>query len=646
MSEESIPEAPTGAWNKRKVAAFRKAFMNFLNNVKIDSKETGGGTILGKVAYDAQFRFLDCVFSGLSDDIHDFKILKSRQLGISTMSEALDVFWLGMHAGLKGALVFDSTAHMEAARARIVDMINELPRSLKFPTIKSNNRYGLTLSNRSSLLFMAAGTRSSRSGGSLGASVGLNFLHCSEMCSWDNDEGIASLKAAMAKEFPNRLFIFESTARGFNAWHDMWEEAKQNDLSERTCFIGWWAKGTQRIYRGTPMFERYGTEPPSETEIDRMIEVKDRYGCEIDQEQLAWYRHQSNPSLETDADGQLSFEPDEYTAQNQPWTEDEAFQQTGSSFFSGPRLTEMSRTAATDKFTAYNYTMPTEFAYLSVDPTRNYRSCHLKVWKDPEPGGAYILAADPAFGHSEDNDRSSIQVLQCYADQIEQVAEFAYAGVRTDQFAWICASLLGWYSKSDNSSCRFILEINGPGEAVWNEYKSLKQRLSQGDLKYLKAKEGVGDIFRNARNYIYVRSDSMSASGGAWHWKTTPGNKVGLMERCRDFVSNGTVIIHSHDLITEMRGITREGDSIGATGRNKDDRVLALAIGIRAWEDKERKGLISAGRTREIEDKKRTMSIRDQWSMLSSYQLKGFMDRGAKAKAARDRAEAQARWRR
>ena len=424
----------------------------------------------------------------------------------------------------------------------------------------------------------------------------------------------------------------------------MWQEAKRNDLTEKAVFIGWWGKETQRILRGTPLFERYGADPPDDDERDRIDEVRERYGHTVTQEQLAWFRMYSNPRPdEDDEDGSA---PDEFTRQNQPWTEDEAFQQTGSSFFSGPRLTEMSRTAATDKFTAYNYTMPTEFAYLSVDPTRNYRSCHLKVWKDPEPGGAYILAADPAFGHSEDNDRSSIQVLQCYADQIEQVAEFAYAGVRTDQFAWICASLLGWYSKSDNSSCRFILEINGPGEAVWNEYKSLKQRLSQGDLKYLKAKEGVGDIFRNARNYIYVRSDSMSASGGAWHWKTTPGNKVGLMERCRDFVSNGTVIIHSHDLITEMRGITREGDSIGATGRNKDDRVLALAIGIRAWEDKERKGLISAGRTREIEDKKRTMSIRDQWSMLSSYQLKGFMDRGAKAKAARDRAEAQARWRR
>ncbi len=645
MSEESIPEAPTGAWNKRKVAAFRKAFMNFLNNVKIDSKETGGGTILGKVAYDAQFRFLDCVFSGLSDDIHDFKILKSRQLGISTMSEALDVFWLGMHAGLKGALVFDSTAHMEAARARIVDMINELPRSLKFPTIKSNNRYGLTLSNRSSLLFMAAGTRSSRSGGSLGASVGLNFLHCSEMCSWDNDEGIASLKAAMAKEFPNRLFIFESTARGFNAWHDMWEEAKQNDLSERTCFIGWWAKGTQRIYRGTPMFERYGTEPPSETEIDRMIEVKDRYGCEIDQEQLAWYRHQSNPSLETDADGQLSFEPDEYTAQNQPWTEDDAFQQSGSSFFLMSRLTDISRGPAQMKFKPYTFSTPTNFLAMTCVPSKTPRLANLKVWEEPDPNGVYVLAADPAFGHDETNDRSAIQVVRCYADQIEQVAEYAWPEVQTYQFAWVIAALLGWYSASMSSSCRLILEINGPGEAVWNEYKTLRQQVQFGYLRQGAAEHGLGNIFNNVRQYLYTRADSMTA-GSVYHFKTTSLLKVGIMERMRDFISNDTLVVHSMDLVNEMRSITRQGDVIGAESGKKDDRVLAMAMAIRAWEQFERKGLIAANRTRSLEDAKRRLTVRDQMQILNQYHIDAFLAKKKKLRQGQERASLTAAWKR
>ena len=110
-----------GAWNAEKVDAFKDAFLRFLNYVTIDSKETGP-TTLGKTVYEAQRRALECIFAGLANDVHDFKILKSRQLGISTITEALDVFWLGMHEGCQGALIFDTSAHLEKARERRVVM--------------------------------------------------------------------------------------------------------------------------------------------------------------------------------------------------------------------------------------------------------------------------------------------------------------------------------------------------------------------------------------------------------------------------------------------------------------------------------------------------------------------------------------------
>ena len=66
---------------------------------------------------------LDAVFDGLSEDIHDFKILKSRQLGISTISRALIIFWLGVHRGMQGAMIFDTESHKEEAREEIEQMI-------------------------------------------------------------------------------------------------------------------------------------------------------------------------------------------------------------------------------------------------------------------------------------------------------------------------------------------------------------------------------------------------------------------------------------------------------------------------------------------------------------------------------------------
>ena len=76
------------------------------------------------------------------------------------------------------------------------------------------------------------------------------------------------------------------------------------------------------------------------------------------------------------------------------------------------------------------------------------------------------MAADVAFGHSEYNDRSAVQVLRCFADGIDQVAEYAWPLIDSRQFAWVIASLEGWYA-GDKSEVYRIIEINGPGEATW-----------------------------------------------------------------------------------------------------------------------------------------------------------------------------------
>jgi hypothetical protein len=113
---------------------------------------------------------------------------------------------------------------------------------------------------------------------------------------------------------------------------------------------------------------------------------------------------------------------------------------------------------------------------MRVYPAANNRSIELKVWEEPEEGSVYVVAVDPAYGANEHNDRSAIEIFKCYADGIDQVAEYASPLVRTDQFAWVIAMLMGWYGCGDNE-VRYILEINGPGSAVFNELKSLRRQV-------------------------------------------------------------------------------------------------------------------------------------------------------------------------
>jgi Terminase RNaseH-like domain len=299
---------------------------------------------------------------------------------------------------------------------------------------------------------------------------------------------------------------------------------------------------------------------------------------------------------------------------------------TGKSFFPMDRVTAVRKETVSSKFKPYTCWPGTTFLETRWELARNSRMTQLKVWEEPDPDGVYILAADPAFGHDEKNNNSALQVLRVYADYIEQVAEYAWSEVRTEQFAWVIASIIGWYSNA-----RLILELNGPGDAVWNEYKSLKQRMVSGYLRDESREVGLGKVWSNVRNYLYTRSDAMGA-GSVYHWKTTTLLKVGIMERLRDFTCNGTLIIRSAEVPDEMVNITRDGDSIGAEGLRRDDRTFCLALGIRAWEQNERRMMISQGRTRDYEIARKRMNVGDQMEMMSKYQLDMFFKKKTQAR--------------
>jgi hypothetical protein len=626
-AEESTP--PTGAWNTEKVVAFREAFYEFLGYLRINSKEKGGDYRIADGLYEAQYRLLDAVFDGLAEDIHDFKCLKSRQLGISTITRALVIFWLGMHRGMQGAMIFDTDAHKEEAREEIEQMIASLPAELGFPRIVKLNRYNLALSNNSRLRFMAAGTRTTKSSGVLGRSSGINLVHASEMCSWENTEGLVALKNALSKNFPNRIYIWESTARGFNDWHDMWEEAKKDDLNQRTIFISWWLKDDQRTPHGTVKFERYGVDPPTDRELERINDVREMYGFAIDDEQLAWYRELTDPNRERDDD-----EPeDNYQLQDQPWTESDAFQQTGSTFFEGSRLKEHMMVAAEKRYTAFKFSPGTDFVTTEIFPAATYRDVDIKIWEEPLSDAVYVVSADPAFGHSPESNYSAVEVGRCYADQIEQVAEFTSTSTLTHQLAYLLWALVGWYGSLPNANVLVIIEINGPGESVWREFGLTRAIVQNGYLRPKARDKGLTDIFYNARNYVYQRSDSLHP-GHNFHWKTTSQLKVAILERLRDFVHNGGLILNSADAVEEMRGISRNGDDIGAEGSHRDDRTMALAMMVRAWEEKVRRALIAQNRTKEADVARRRMNVIDQMQLMNRYRLTEFLDRKTSSRRA------------
>src|SRR5262245_15836474 len=126
-------------WSRKKRLVTEENFYQFLSRAKVNSKDLGQ-MVLGEHLYAGQQQFITTVFDALEQDIHKIYILKSRQLGLSTISRALSIFWLGIHPGIRGSLVFDTSPHRESARRELVEMIVNLPKGLKFPTVMGSGR--------------------------------------------------------------------------------------------------------------------------------------------------------------------------------------------------------------------------------------------------------------------------------------------------------------------------------------------------------------------------------------------------------------------------------------------------------------------------------------------------------------------------
>lgn len=617
-------------------------FYALLASSPINSKDHAGFILIGEHLFWGQRHAITEIFNALEDDIHKVYILKARQLGISTLIRLLLVYLQGMFPGLKGAVIFDTSRNESKARVELVSVIENLPSNLKFPKIKGNNRDGLMLANQSNLLFMSAGSRKTASTKSLGASTDLTLVHMSELCNWGDPQGLEVLENAFSEVHPMRLYIYESTARGFNnLWADVWEAVEDDTAHCKTVFLGWWSKESQKIERDHPDFELYGVFPPTEKEQAKIAEVKYLYDFDITPEQLAWVRRKMDPAAKSEGENDPKFDGNTMRLAEQPWTAGDAFQQTGSVFFSGENLTNVTNRHVSKKFSRYMFRGTAEFAEVRVYQADNMKSAELKIWEEPSQGSVYVVGVDPAHGANEENDRSAIEVFRCYADGMDQVAEYAWPLATTRQLAWAIAALLGWYGGADGQ-VRYILELNGPGQAVLDELKSVKYQIENGYQFKTLEERGLRNIFRNVTQYVYSRVDSIGA-GHNLHFKTQLQSKILIMERLRDSVSSDKLFIRSADLVEEMRSMARDGDKI--EGSKKDDRVIAAALANYYWETKIRRDLIARKMTRESEAARKRLSITDQVALFNQNHLDQFFAEKRTVRMNTARAQQKTRWR-
>jgi len=554
-------------------------FYKFCQQLKIETKESGlkrMDHLLGTQTY-----VMDEIAKGLEDDIHFFVILKGRQLGITTISLALDLYWHFINPGLQGTLTTDTEENRDMFRSTLAMYMDGLPKEYKIPAL-AHNRNQLSLKNRSRLFYQVAGLRAK---GSLGRGKAITYLHGTETSSWGDEEGLASLLASLAETNPLRLYMFESTARGFNMFHDMYVTAKRA-RTQRAIFCGWWRNEFYSIEADNPIYKVYWDGKLTSEEKEWVKEIKKLYSFEINSRQIAWWRWKLNEGIKDDALMYQEFPP----------TEDYAFIMSGSSFFSNSRCTEAAKEAKILKPDGYRYVMGYNFQDTEVMKSSEKLST-LKVWEEPVDNGVYVIGADPAYGSSDWADRFCIQVFRCYADGLDQVAEFATPELNTYQFAWVIAHLAGAYKNSTLN-----LEVNGPGQPVIQEIRNLKRQAVSiaGIPESRKTGEALMNVLSSMQNYIWRKNDTLGGLTNSIGYITTQASKERMLSYYKDYFERGMMNIRSIDLLEEMKTIRREGSSISAPGRSKDDRVMATGLAAVAYAEQIQPRLLAERITREV----------------------------------------------
>ena len=549
-----------------------KQFYNFCSQLKIETKEQGlrkMDNLLGTQTY-----VMEEIAKGLDEDIHFFVILKGRQLGITTVSLALDLYWQFTHNGWQGTLVSDTEENRDMFRSTLAMYMDGLPKEYKIP-LMAHNRNQLVLQNRSRIFYQIAGNKSR-----LGQGKAITYLHGTETASWGNEEGLASLIASLAETNPERLYIFESTAQGFNMFHDMYVTAKRA-RTQRAIFCGWWRNQLYTIDPESDVYKVYWDGKLTVEEKEWVGDIKKLYNVEINSRQMAWWRWKMYEGIKDDALMYQEFPP----------TEDYAFVMTGTSYFSNARCTDAAKIAKNLTYDNYRYSMGANFQDTEVLKSTE-RLGVLKVWEEPVDTAYYVIGADPAYGSSDWADRFCIQVFRAYADGLEQVAEFATSELNTYQFAWVIAHLAGAYKNSTLN-----LEVNGPGQAVINELRNLKrQAATMGGSMGAE----LMNVYGSMQNYIWRRNDTLGGYSNSIGWLTTSQTKERMLSYMKDYFERGKMDVYSMDLLEEMKTIVRDGGSIMASGRNKDDRVIATALAVAAYAEQVQPRLLAQKITRKV----------------------------------------------
>ncbi|MCD7749584.1 MAG: hypothetical protein LUH42_06005 [Oscillospiraceae bacterium] len=315
-------------------------------------------------------------------------VLKARQLGFSTLAEALIFERTATRPNVNSLIV----AHREDAAASLFNMSK-----LFYETMPEEKRPKCRVANSHQMLFDSPErdpARKSRDPGlnsrircasTGGAGVGrgdtFHNVHASEFAYWvgDKNQSWTAIMQAVPST-PDTLVIVESTANGYEQFHAMWEAAVAGESDFVPLFFPWFENPE---YRREPEPDAVWT--PQERDLQA------RYG--LDAQQLAWRRW----CIRNNCAGDERVFRQEY-----PSCPEEAFVTSGQCVFDAELLARRrSQTVRPIMQGRFDYDPAPDGISLCRPRFREEERGIVRIWKEPQPRRPYVIGGDTAGAGSD-----------------------------------------------------------------------------------------------------------------------------------------------------------------------------------------------------------------------------------------------------
>lgn len=181
------------------------------------------------------------------------------------------------------------------------------------------------------------------------------------------------------------------------------------------------------------------------------------------------------------------------------------------------------------------------------------------IWKDPEPGRNYFIAADVARGDGEDY--SAAIVFD--RDKNEQVAEYK-GKIPPDLYASVLIKLGYYYNKA-----LIATEANNIGYATC---------LKIVEEKYPNIFYSMPSHF-NPRNRKWMERNLVNEDRMVPGFQTTSANRPLIISALEESLRTGKVLVRSHRLYNELNTLIWLNGKAQAQRGFNDDLCMALGIG-------------------------------------------------------------------